>query len=364
VRARVYTSRVSEPLWQQLGALPRLSDDVPAVSGELKREPEHFVVEEQPAYAPSGEGEHLYLWVEKRGLNTPDAVHRLCDALGISRDGAGYAGLKDKHAVTRQWLSFHTPVTPSLDALQLEGVRALEVSRHVNKLRTGHLRGNRFTVRLANVPREHDPHVASVLERLAVHGLPNYYGAQRFGHQGRNFHDAWRWIVEGGRAPSKPFLRKLFVSTFQSALFNAWLGERVTSGTLDRAIAGDVMRKEETGGIFVSSDPAADQPRVTQWEISATGPMFGAKMRPAEADALATELALLARFGVTAEQLARVSKFGEGTRRPARVRVGDVAHHRDGDDLVLVFALPKGSYATVLIDELTKARALTLGDDP
>ncbi len=363
VRARVYTSRVPESLWQSLDTLPRISEDVPPVTGELKREPEHFVVEELPAYLPTGEGEHLYVWVEKRGLNTPDAVNKLCEVLETSRENAGYAGLKDKHAVTRQWLSFHTPKTPALESLQLEGLRALEVSRHVNKLRTGHLRGNRFTIRLADVPEAHDPHIAAVLKRLED-GLPNYYGPQRFGHQGRNFHDAWRWIVEGGRAPSKPFLRKLFVSTLQSALFNAWLGERITRGTLAQALPGDVMRKEETGGVFTSSDADADQPRVTSWEISATGPMFGAKMRAAEADALAAETALLERFGVTHEHLARVSKFGEGTRRAARVRVSDVAHQREAADVVLSFTLPKGSYATVLIDELTKARGLTLGDDP
>ncbi|HEX5660012.1 MAG TPA: tRNA pseudouridine(13) synthase TruD [Polyangiales bacterium] len=355
---------MSESLWQSLGALPRLTDDVPPISGVLKRELEDFMVEEQPAYLPTGEGEHLYLWVEKRGLNTPDAVNRLCEALGAPRDGSGYAGLKDKHAVTRQWLSFHTTKTPAPEELQLDGVRVLEVSRHVNKLRTGHLRGNRFTIRLADVPAEQDEAIARVLARLGELGLPNYYGPQRFGHEGRNFHDAWRWIVEGGRSPAKPFLRKLFVSTLQSGLFNAWLGDRVTRGALSLGIPGDVMRKEETGGIFVSSDAAADAPRVASWEISATGPMFGAKMRPAEAEALELETALLERFGVTAEHLARVSKFGEGTRRPARVRVSDVAHQRDGADTVLSFTLPKGSYATVLIAELTKARGLTLGDDP
>ncbi|MET0283479.1 MAG: tRNA pseudouridine(13) synthase TruD [Polyangiales bacterium] len=355
---------MSESLWQTLQSLPRLTDDVPPISGVLKREPEDFVVEELPAYLPSGEGEHLYVWVEKRGLNTPDAVNRLCEALGASRDGAGYAGLKDKYAVTRQWLSFHTPSTPTLDALQLDGVRVLELSRHGNKLRTGHLRGNRFTIRLADVPTEHDAALAEGLARIGEQGLPNYYGPQRFGHQGRNFHDAWRWIVEGSRAPGKPFLRKLFVSTLQSALFNAWLGERLRQGTLGQALAGDVMRKEETGGMFVSNDPVADQPRVTSWEISATGPMFGAKMRAAEADSLVAETELLARFGVTPEHLARVSKFGEGTRRPARVRVSEISHHRDGADVVLAFTLPKGSYATVLIDELTKAGELTLGDDP
>jgi tRNA pseudouridine13 synthase len=351
-------------LWQTQASLPRLSEDVPPIAGVLKREPEDFVVEEQPAYLPTGEGEHLYLWVEKRGLNTQDAVTRLCEALGANREGAGYAGLKDKHAVTRQWLSFHTPHTPELSSFNLEGVRVLELSRHVNKLRTGHLRGNKFTLKLADVPAEQDAQVAAVLARLSEHGLPNYYGPQRFGREGRNLHDAVRWIVEGGRAPAKPFLRKLFVSTLQSALFNAWLGDRIASGSFTSALAGDVMRKEETGGLFTSADPAVDGPRIASWEISATGPMFGAKMRSAEADALAAEVALMQRFGVTSEHLSRVAKFGEGTRRPSRARVTDLAWRREGSDLVLSFMLPKGSYATVLIGELTKARELTLGDDP
>jgi tRNA pseudouridine13 synthase len=356
--------RQANLLWQTLASVPHLSEDVPPVAGELKREPEDFVVEELPAYLPSGQGEHLYVWVEKRGLNTHDAVTRLCERLGASREGAGYAGLKDKYAVTRQWLSFHTTATPSLEELSSEGVRALEVGRHGNKLRTGHLRGNRFTIRLRDVPSEQDDRVETVLARLAAQGLPNYYGPQRFGIEGRNLHGAWSWIVAGGRAPGKPFLRKLFVSTLQSALFNAWLAERITAGTFASVLAGDVLRKEDSGGVFTSADATLDQPRVDSWEISATGPMFGAKMRSAESDALAIEAALLARFGVTQEQLARVSRAGEGTRRPLRARVSEIAQRREGADLVLSFTLPKGSYATVLIGELTKTRELTLGDDP
>jgi tRNA pseudouridine13 synthase len=147
-------------------------------------------------------------------------------------------------------------------------------------------------------------------------------------------------------------------------LFNAWLAERITAGTFASVLAGDVLRKEDSGGVFTSADAALDQPRVDSWEISATGPMFGAKMRSPESDALAIETALLARYGVTQEHLARVSRAGEGTRRPLRARVSEIAQRREGADLVLSFTLPKGSYATVLIGELTKARELTLGDDP
>ena len=351
-----------EALRERLARLPQLTHDVPAIAGQLKQTPEHFEVEELPAYTPSGEGEHLYLWIEKRGLNTQDAANRLAKLLGTRPADAGYAGLKDRHAVTRQWLSFQHAGTPDAAALQSEGLRVLEVARHGNKLRTGHLRGNRFTLRLVDVPSEHDVHARAALARLAACGLPNYFGAQRFGRGGQNLVAAYAWIVQGGRPPGPPFLRKLYVSTLQSALFNAWLAERIERGQYDAAVRGDIMRKEDSGGLFVCEDPGVDGERLAAWEISATGPMFGARMRAPEADENALELTLLAQYGVTSEQLERVKRAGEGTRRAARVAVQHTAVQRDGDDLVLSFALPKGSYATVLISELTKTHDLTLGD--
>lgn len=368
---RVYIALVSESvpalhaLLAKNARLPHLTEDIPPIVGELKRTADDFLVEELPAYPPSGSGEHLFLWIEKRDLNTPDAVARLARALGADPATAGYAGLKDRRAVTRQWISFQHAGTPDARELaSLEGVRVLDISRHGNKLRTGHLRGNRFTIRLAGVPEEHDARVSSALARLAEHGLPNYFGTQRFGFEGKNVTSAFAWIVEGTRAPSKPFLRKLFVSALQSALFNVWLAERLERGSLGCAIAGDVLRKEETGGPFVCTDVAVDSERIRKWEISPTGPLFGARMRSAEAEALHIEQELLARHGITPAHLERVRKFGEGTRRSARVQVQDSATWREGDDLVLSFTLPKGSYATVLLAELTKTPALTLGDDP
>jgi tRNA pseudouridine13 synthase len=351
-------------LQSRLARLPQLTADIAPIEGTLKSTPEDFVVEEVPAYPPSGVGEHLFLWIEKRELNTQDAVARLAQALGARPDGAGYAGLKDKRAVTRQWVSFHHVATPRAEELSLDGVRVLEVSRHVNKLRTGHLRGNRFTVRLTEVPPAHDALAAAGLARLVELGLPNYYGSQRFGIEGRNLTSAWSWIVEHGRPPNKPFLRKLFVSTLQSALFNAWLAERIEAGSYARALLGDILRKEDSGGLFDCKEPELDSARIEAWEISATGPMFGARMRSAEAEAHERETELLARYGVTAEHFARVERAGEGTRRPLRVKVSDASQQRDGDDLVLSFTLPRGSYATVLLSELTKSQSLTLGDDP
>jgi tRNA pseudouridine13 synthase len=361
--ARPLSQREKDML-ERLAAVPFVSGHVPPVEGKLRSEPEDFVVEELPAYLPSGQGEHLYVWFEKRGLNTRDAVRAIARAIGADENDAGYAGLKDRQAVTRQWASFHLAQDPDLTALELEGVRVLSGSRHGNKLRTGHLAGNRFSLRLRDVPLGQEAQVHEVFAHLGRVGLPNYYGSQRFGHGGRNLSSALRWLGEGGRPPGKPFLRKLFVSTLQSALFNLWLAERVADGLLDRAVLGDLMRKEETGGMFLSEDADLDGARVTSWEISPTGPMFGAKMRAPAHEALAREHRVLLAADITQDTFERARKYGEGTRRPARVRCREATVTRQKQDLIVVFELPKGSYATSLMAEVLKSRAIDLSDEP
>ena len=353
----------AEELLRLLAQLPFLSSDIPPVSGRIKDAPEDFEVEEIPAYAPSGDGEHLYLWIEKRGLNTVDAARALAHALETPFAEAGWAGLKDRHAVTRQWLSFHCTRTPQPEQLAVEGVRVLATSRHANKLRTGHLRGNQFRLRLSDVPAGHEQHALDCLTLLAQRGLPNYYGSQRFGHAGRNLVSGYGVVVQGERPPQKPFLRKLFMSALQSALFNAWLGARIERGLFDRVLEGDILRKEETGGLFVCSDPQTDAERNEAWEISITGPMFGSRMKSPAASALELETELLERWGIDAACLKRAEKYGEGTRRAARVRPESPRCERVEGDVWLSFGLPKGAYATVLVEELTKSRGLGLALD-
>jgi tRNA pseudouridine13 synthase len=347
----------------QLSGLPFATPQLAGVRARIKREPEDFLVEELPAYLPSGSGEHLYLWIEKRGRNTHDVARALAEQLGAKLDDAGWAGLKDKNAVTRQWLSFHCASTPEAAALELEGVRVLEVSRHANKLRTGHLRGNRFRLRLTDVEPGAEARIAEVLEQLRTHGLPHYFGSQRFGFGGKNVPAAHAWLVEGKKAPDKPFLRKLFASALQAALFNAALAERIERGLMGTALDGDVMRKEDTGGLFVSADPAIDQPRVTSWEISPTGPMFGPSMRAPERAALAMETELCARWHIDPACFARAKKLAEGTRRALRIRPDALRVERAGEDVVLEFELPRGAYATTLVAEITKTRDVTLAED-
>jgi tRNA pseudouridine13 synthase len=332
---------------------PRLTEDVPGCGGAFKLVPEDFEVEELPAYEPSGEGEHLYLWVEKRGRDTRELVKALAGALGVDEGDIGVAGMKDRQAITRQLLSVPAKAEPRVADFALEGVRVLWTRRHGNKLRTGHLKGNRFRLRLRGVKD-----VGAAREsftRLGARGVPNYFGDQRFGREGDNA-DFGRLLVLGQRLPRRPdkFQRKLYLSAFQSRLFNRALVERLRAGTFDTALLGDVLRREDSGGLFVCEAPEVDGPRVASFEVSPAGPLFGPKMTAATHAVAEAEAKLLADEGVTLDDFKRGGDETQGGRRPYRVRLGNPALEVEGEDLVLTFELPKGSYATEVLHELLK----------
>jgi len=345
-------------------ALPFVTHDRPGSGGRVKVSPEAFRVDEIPAYLPQGQGPHLWLRVEKRGLTTRDVLRDLAQALGVPERDAGYAGLKDRAAVTTQWLSFPSSRDPDPASLTGPGFRVLEASRHQNKLRTGHLRGNRFRtfVEGGDLAR-----ARACAEALAARGFANFFGAQRFGAQGQNA-DLGRALLLGHddpaarRAGRDRFLRRLVLSAWQSRLFNAWLAERLADGLFAKAIAGDVLKKLDSGGIFVCEDPALDSTRVAAFEISPAGPMFGHKLRPAAGEALAREERLLAAEGVSQADLARGGGETEGTRRAGRLPVAvELAGEASG--YWAAFELPKGSYATVVLAELTKSEGVELGEE-
>ncbi len=334
-------------------ALPRLTADVPGCGGAFKLVPEDFEVEEVPAYAPSGEGEHLYLWLEKRGRDTREVVRALTQALGIREGDVGVAGMKDRQAITRQLISVPAKAEPKLADFKLEGVSVLWTRRHGNKLRTGHLKGNRFRLRLRGV---RDVGAArEAFSRLAARGVPNYFGEQRFGRAGDNAEQG-KLLILGQRLAQKPdrFERKLFLSAFQSRLFNRALAARLREDTFDKALLGDVLRKEETGGLFVCESLEADAPRVAAFEVSPAGPMFGPKMLPAAHGVAEAEARLLAEEGVTLSDFARGGDETEGTRRPYRVLLGATELREEGEDVLLSFELPRGAYATEVLHELLK----------
>ncbi|MFY1832148.1 tRNA pseudouridine(13) synthase TruD [Myxococcus fulvus] len=332
---------------------PRLTADVPGCGGGFKLVPEDFEVEELPAYQPSGEGEHLYLWLEKRGRDTREVVRSLSQVLGVSEDDVGVAGMKDRQAVTRQLISVPARAEPKLGDFALEGVQVLWSRRHGNKLRTGHLKGNRFRLRLRGV---RDVGAArESFTRLSAGGVPNYFGEQRFGRAGDNA-DLGRLLVLGQRLPKRPerFQRKLYLSAFQSRIFNRALADRVRAGTLSTALLGDVLRKEETGGLFVCEAPEVDGPRVAAFEVSPAGPLFGPKMTASAGEVAEVEAKLLAGEGVTLDDFKRGGGETEGSRRPYRVRLGSPELTPEGEDLWLTFELPRGAYATEVLHELLK----------
>lgn len=337
---------------------PHATSDLPGIAGAIGGAPEDFRVEEIPAYLPSGEGEHWYVQLEKRELSTPEMVRRIAQLAQIEARDIGYAGLKDKHAVTSQWLSLPGRA-PAPDTWPLpEGIRILSISRHANKLRTGHLNGNRFRISLTGVEPEALPRAEAVAERLRERGLRNYFGAQRFGRGGENVERALSWLAGGGRARLPAFLLKLYPSVVQSELFNRYLTLRAEEG-LDRTLLGEVVRLEGSYASFVVEDPEAETRRLLARDIQLTGPMLGPKMRPAQGRPLELEAMVAEGLLVDAKVQQVLGKFAPGARRDLLVFPKDLTLAPDGAGrLVLEFSLPAGSYATILVRELLRGRLL------
>ncbi|GMU62942.1 MAG: hypothetical protein AMXMBFR34_47050 [Myxococcaceae bacterium] len=333
-------------------ALPYLTREVPGCGGVFKASPEDFVVEELPAYQPSGEGEHLFLWVEKRGRSTQDAAKALASALTLTEKEVSWAGLKDRQAVTRQLLCVPAKKAEALvPSLCLPGVTVLWAKRHRNKLKSGHLAGNRFWLTLREVKDVVAARAA--LDALKRSGVPNYFGEQRFGASGDNAAKGKAILLAGGRHRDR-FERKLFLSAYQSALFNQVLARRLVAGAFTTALEGDVLKKHATGGEFLCEAPAVDQPRVDVFEVSPTGPLYGPEMRAPGGDVAALEAQVLAGDAVTAELFTAGGGETAGARRFLRIPL-DAALQDDGGGVVrLELTLPSGSYATVVLRELFK----------
>ncbi|HZW27621.1 MAG TPA: tRNA pseudouridine(13) synthase TruD [Trueperaceae bacterium] len=329
--------------------LPFVTADVPGTGGVIRTRPEDFVVEELPLYLPEGAGSHLYLRVEKRGLTTRDLVLALVGA-GVEEAAVGVAGLKDKHALTTQWLSLpkrHEEAAAALE--ELPGVRVLERAYHRNKLGLGHLRGNRFAVTVRGVADGAAAAAEAALAELARRGAPNWFGPQRFGRFGANAYDGWR-VLRGEDVPGGHRLRRFFVSALQSLLFNEVLADRIGLGLYETLVAGDWARKHDTGGTFLVEDPEAEAPRAARLEVSATVPLYGRKVKPSPGRAGEVEAAAMERLGL------RWADFTSrrGDRRLTRIVVAEPSVTADGDALTLRFTLPKGSYATSVLREVMK----------
>ncbi len=338
-----------------VAALPRALGG-PLGSGTLRSLPEDFQVEEILGFAPDGEGEHVMLYVEKRNTNTEWLARQLARFAGVPPRDIGFAGLKDRYALTRQWFSVRLGGAPEPDwgALQSDEIRILSAARHRRKLRRGALRGNRFRLCVRDLQAE-PAALEGCLRRLAQTGVPNYFGEQRFGNLGSNLRAA-EALLAGGRDPGRQ-RRSLALSAARSFLFNEVLAERVREGSWDRALPGDLLQPDGSHGVFLLDAVDADiDARVTRLEVHPTGPLWGIeRIRPrgrvedlerGVAQAHPAWLAGLERLKV------------EGDRRALRVPVQSLDWEiTDPGWLDLSFSLSAGSYATVVLRELLAVQA-------
>jgi len=396
--------------------VPTLYPDLPPVGGVIRTTCEDFEVEEIPLYEFCGDGEHLFLTVRKTNRTSLQVRDHLAREFGVRPDDVGFAGFKDKRAVAQQTFSIPTAAIPHPKEIERPWLAFVAATRHRNKLRTGHLAGNRFRIRVRELGEESLPRAAAIVDRIAREGLPNFYGPQRFGIHGDGHRigaallrrDVQRAVAlllfprEGVDEPYRELahsqryeealgalppgrsseaallhtlrrhpgnltaaarkiprqLRRMYYSAYQSELFNWVLRERLEWGrdALSALREGDLAFIHAKGACFRVDDPAREQPRADALEISPSGPMFGKKVLFAGGEMGRLERSVLAAEGLRRGSFVSHVKGLEldGGRRPLRVPVRDAEVRWDEADraLVLRFTLPPGAFATTLLEQV------------
>jgi tRNA pseudouridine13 synthase len=401
--------------------LPYLTSDLPGIGGRIRELLEDFRVEELPLYPTTGRGTHTWFRVVKRGIPTPVAVARIARYMGVRTMDVGVAGLKDAKAVTSQRMSIEYAQANRLERYRDAQMRIHDVTWHSNKLRTGHLAGNRFAIRIRGVGADQLSAAQAIIDVLVARGVPNYFGHQRFGARGdtgqlgetlvrddlddfvqtflgrpraedppetrraREAFDAGRYDLaqklwpphfadqrralaafKKKRRPAAALtaidkrIRRLFVSAFQSEIFNTVLSRRLEG--IDRVEAGDLALKHDSGAIFPVEDVGAEAPRALRLEISPTGPIVGYRSDLAGGRPGQLERQVLAERRITPEDFTRVGSLRvKGSRRALRFTLGEpelqAGRDKAGAFLELSFSAPPGCYATVVLRELMKNSA-------
>lgn len=319
----------------------------------MRREPEDFIVEEDLGFEPSGSGEHLFLVVEKRGANTAFVARKLAQWAKVPEHGVGYAGLKDRHALTRQAFTVHLPkkVAPDFSALEGETeFRILSHAWHAKKLPRGALRGNRFVLTLREVQGEREA-IEQRLAQIAARGVPNWFGEQRFGRDGDNL-PAAKAMFAGKRVQRDQ--RSMLLSAARSHLFNRILAERVRCGAWDTPLPGEVFALDGSRSVFgpeIEVETAELRERLARFDIHPSGALWGAGelrsagiVRELEASVAAGEPEIVA--GLQAADLRQ-------ERRALRLPVREFAWDWRGEDVLeLRLFLPAGAYATAVLQEV------------
>ncbi len=340
--------------------LPYIGAELLGIGGELKSRPEHFQVIEIPLYEASGEGQHIYLTLQRQNQSTNEVVKGLQQIFKIPQKEIGVAGLKDKNALTTQTFSLSLGRNFSLEQAQQllaeneNNWKILNLSRHENKIRTGHLVGNQFKIVVSHLEIPVDiayTRAFAIREMLFKQGVPNYYGPQRFGTKGDNAEYGEK-ILRGEVKERKHKKKKFLLSSFQSMLFNEWLAQRIESQLFHALIEGDQLQNLNQGRCFPYLSGSDHIEQFNQNGINYTGPIFGPKMVLAEGQALAREIQLLEKWNLTLEDFGRNGLAG--TRRSARILIPDLEIQKEEEGLVFLFTLPAGSYATSVLREFMK----------
>lgn len=337
--------------------LPYDTTHGPGVDGSLKDEPDDFQVEEIPAYEPNGEGEHLFLWIEKRDKSHEQMTWRVSHALGIHAGDIGIAGIKDRRAVTRQYISIPAKLESKVPQIDGDGIRVLSAMRHRNKLKRGHLRGNRFIILLRGVTPEGAARAAERIAVVQANGFPNYFGLQRFGTDGSTL-SLGLDLLSGKQTPRdippsrRRFLLPLALSSVQSYLFNAYLAQRIADNSVRQVHLGDVMLVTASGGRFLVDDVAREQQRMNEREVVISGPLFGPNMLAPLGEPGARETALLESHGLAPDAFEKFPRLTAGTRRALIEHADGLAAEICPEGLRVCCSLDSGVYATSMLREL------------
>jgi tRNA pseudouridine13 synthase len=322
----------------------------PVASGQIKLDPEDFVVEEVLGFEPLDEGEHVFLRIEKRGENTDYLARQLAKYAGLSPRDVSYAGLKDRHGRTTQWFSVHLPGKREIDwsGFDSESVTVLAAIRHNRKLKKGALKGNRFEITARELQGDRDA-LAQRLNQIKTAGVPNYFGPQRFGRDDQNIEKAQAWF-EGALKLRDRHLEGLYLSAARALIFNRVLGRRVGDGTWNRAIPGDVFMFGDSHSFFKDALTPEIERRLQALDIHPSAPLWGRGESAASDAALGIESETAAELAVFRDGLVRARV--DMARRPLRLPVPDLQWDFPAEDaLRLGFSLPAGAYATVVLRE-------------
>lgn len=347
--------------WRLAALDPPRAHGATPVSGALRVEPSDFVVDERLGFEPDGGESHRLLHVEKIGTNTLFVARALAARAGRLPADVGFAGQKDRRAVARQWFSVPaTRETASFVGYSGDGFRVLAEHAHSRKLRRGALAGNRFAIRVRGL-QGNPGAIEARIARLSAAGLPNYFGAQRFGQDGANLRRVHQWL-ETGRLPRGREQRAFLLSSARALVFNAALGARVAANSWNRLLPGEVINLAGSRSVFAAEHPDESlQRRLHEGDVSPTGPLCGAGGVLPGGEAGRVEAAALAEVAPLPGLLAAVGLRGE--RRALVVRPARVSHRLEGDSLTLEFELPRGSFATTVLRELLDVRVPEPDDD-